>query len=90
MIITGFIGLTILATGILGMKSSRTLKVGNELDASFSVKEYGGGERDLIFIGIFFTWNAFVVPHIILNDPIKYIQYDYHFINEKSELRKFK
>lgn len=55
MIITGFIGLTILATGILGMKSSRTLKVGNELDASFSVKEYGGGERDLIFIGIFFT-----------------------------------
>ena len=38
-----FIRLTILATGIIRMKSSGALQVANELDTSFSAKDYGGG-----------------------------------------------
>lgn len=49
----------------------------------------GGGGNDQIFIGILFMW-MFIVPYIILNNPIKYMQYDYHFINEKSEPRTLK
>ena len=53
-----FIWLTVLANGIIRMKSSRTLQVGNELDTVFSVKDYGAGERDPIFFDIHFMWDA--------------------------------
>lgn len=34
-------------------------QVGNELDTVLSIKNYGGGERDLVFIGIhFIMWDA--------------------------------